>query len=194
MILHRRMQTVSKGIPGARSLHLDRDVGQKTPTCILTHRQASQGPRAQDSPGARTKGPATPRQPGLPTQPPPVLEHIEPGSIRPMVPVPHSINQSHGDDACPSRSPERWHLGAGDAGLQGSAGWSPSCTFSRILLQVPSFPASLLALCVVLCCFCVLPCSIAICCLVCFCLVASLCWCPVPAIVSGVPRTTKPEG
>lgn len=82
MILHRRMQTVSKGIPGARSLHLDRDVGQKTPTCILTHRQASQGPRAQDSPGARTKGPATPRQPGLPTQPPPVLEHIEPERLQ----------------------------------------------------------------------------------------------------------------
>lgn len=70
MILHRRMQTVFKGVPGARPLHLDRDVVQKTPTCILTHRQAGQGPI---DPGRRTHqepGPRVQLPPGIQGYPP----------------------------------------------------------------------------------------------------------------------------
>lgn len=46
-ILHRRMQTVSKGIPGARLLHLDRDAGQKTPACIFDPQDRAQEHRLE---------------------------------------------------------------------------------------------------------------------------------------------------
>lgn len=174
MMLHRRMQTVSKGIPGTRLLHLDRDAGQKTPTCIF---DPLTGPRIQD-PGLRAQGLVGP----------PLRTHRtqDQGSSRPQhlqltpVTAPSRTAWVAFDRCYRCRTVYTSHMGTMHArpDRQTDGIWGLEMLDCREALDghplAPSAAsfckssALLLVLCVVLCCFCVLPCSIAICCRVCF--------------------------